>query len=142
MHAYSHLFEATRLISLPRRFLRASFSMVPERPLAANGGTSAKERGERECGGRDGGVSLIYRSQAHTLVKMPVKRYRRDQSEVSCCLKYVIFGFNVIFWVSTTSVYIPLVVDLFLCLGELSSSTPCAYVILYAHDLVMKHARE
>ncbi|MPD02134.1 Tetraspanin-17 [Portunus trituberculatus] len=31
---------------------------------------------------------------------MPAKRYRRDQSEVSCCLKYVIFGFNVIFWVS------------------------------------------
>ncbi|XP_018022470.1 tetraspanin-5 isoform X1 [Hyalella azteca] len=29
---------------------------------------------------------------------MPMKRYRRDQSEVSCCLKYVIFGFNVIFW--------------------------------------------
>ena len=27
-------------------------------------------------------------------------RRRRDQSEVSCCLKYVIFGFNVIFWVS------------------------------------------
>jgi len=25
-------------------------------------------------------------------------RSRRDQSEVSCCLKYVIFGFNVIFW--------------------------------------------
>jgi len=25
-------------------------------------------------------------------------RRRRDQSEVSCCLKYVIFGFNVIFW--------------------------------------------
>ncbi|XP_069977069.1 tetraspanin-5 isoform X2 [Penaeus vannamei] len=78
--------------------------MVPERPLAANGGTSAKERGERECGGRDGGVSLIYRSQAHTLVKMPVKRYRRDQSEVSCCLKYVIFGFNVIFWLLGLSI--------------------------------------
>jgi len=26
------------------------------------------------------------------------KRYRRDHSEISCCLKYVIFGFNVIFW--------------------------------------------
>lgn len=31
---------------------------------------------------------------------MPTRKYRRDQSEVSCCLKYVIFGFNVIFWVS------------------------------------------
>lgn len=33
--------------------------------------------------------------------KMPVRKYRRDTSEVSCCLKYVIFGFNVMFWVST-----------------------------------------
>ncbi|XP_048512763.1 tetraspanin-5 isoform X2 [Athalia rosae] len=31
---------------------------------------------------------------------MPVRKYRRDTSEVSCCLKYVIFGFNVMFWVS------------------------------------------
>lgn len=30
-----------------------------------------------------------------------VRKYRRDISEVSCCLKYVIFGFNVMFWVST-----------------------------------------
>lgn len=30
-----------------------------------------------------------------------VRKYRRDTSEVSCCLKYVIFGFNVMFWVST-----------------------------------------
>ncbi|XP_024944879.1 tetraspanin-5 isoform X6 [Cephus cinctus] len=29
---------------------------------------------------------------------MPVRKYRRDTSEVSCCLKYVIFGFNVMFW--------------------------------------------
>lgn len=36
----------------------------------------------------------------HKSQTMPTKRYRRDQSEVSCCLKYVIFGFNVIFWVS------------------------------------------
>ncbi|XP_021957231.1 tetraspanin-5 [Folsomia candida] len=27
-----------------------------------------------------------------------LKKYRRDESEVSCCLKYLIFGFNVIFW--------------------------------------------
>merc|ERR1719259_1036391 len=26
------------------------------------------------------------------------RRRVRDTSEVSCCLKYVIFGFNVIFW--------------------------------------------
>lgn len=32
------------------------------------------------------------------VVKMPVRKYRRDTSEVSCCLKYVIFGFNVMFW--------------------------------------------
>ena len=32
--------------------------------------------------------------------KMPVRKYRNDTSEVSCCLKYVIFGFNVLFWVS------------------------------------------
>lgn len=31
---------------------------------------------------------------------MPARKYRRDQSEVSCCLKYVIFGFNVIFWLT------------------------------------------
>ncbi|XP_075221815.1 tetraspanin 26A isoform X5 [Lycorma delicatula] len=33
--------------------------------------------------------------------KMPVqavRKYRRDTSEVSCCLKYLIFGFNVLFW--------------------------------------------
>ena len=35
------------------------------------------------------------------VVTMPVRKYRRDTSEVSCCLKYVIFGFNVMFWVST-----------------------------------------
>jgi hypothetical protein len=35
------------------------------------------------------------------VAKMPVRKYRRDTSEVSCCLKYVIFGFNVMFWVST-----------------------------------------
>jgi len=29
----------------------------------------------------------------------PRKKYRRTESEVSCCLKYLIFGFNVIFWI-------------------------------------------
>lgn len=33
---------------------------------------------------------------------MPVRKYRRDTSEVSCCLKYLIFGFNVLFWVRTS----------------------------------------
>lgn len=33
------------------------------------------------------------------VLTMPaVRKYRRDTSEVSCCLKYVIFGFNVMFW--------------------------------------------
>lgn len=27
------------------------------------------------------------------------KTYRRDTSEVSCCLKYIIFSVNVLFWV-------------------------------------------
>lgn len=32
---------------------------------------------------------------------MPVRKtYRRETSEVSCCLKYVIFTVNVLFWVS------------------------------------------
>jgi len=38
-----------------------------------------------------------HRSNGHHRSKSH-HRYRRDQSEVSCCLKYVIFGFNVIFW--------------------------------------------
>lgn len=29
---------------------------------------------------------------------MPVRKYRRETSEISCCLKYVIFSFNVFFW--------------------------------------------
>ena len=32
------------------------------------------------------------------------KRRRRNHSEVSCCLKYVIFGFNVIFWLIGLSI--------------------------------------
>lgn len=31
---------------------------------------------------------------------MPVRKYRRSASEISCCLKYVIFSVNVLFWVS------------------------------------------
>lgn len=41
------------------------------------------------------------------VLTMPaVRKYRRDTSEVSCCLKYVIFGFNVMFWVSTIYVHL------------------------------------
>lgn len=29
---------------------------------------------------------------------MPVRKFKRETSEVSCCLKYVIFGFNAVFW--------------------------------------------
>ena len=28
-----------------------------------------------------------------------VRKYHRDSTEVSSCLKYLIFGFNVLFWV-------------------------------------------
>ncbi|XP_019873956.2 tetraspanin-5 isoform X1 [Aethina tumida] len=32
------------------------------------------------------------------LPTMPVRKYRRETTEVSGCLKYMIFGFNVLFW--------------------------------------------
>lgn len=39
--------------------------------------------------------------------KMPsMRKYRRDTSEVSCCLKYVIFSVNVLFWVSSVDLNI------------------------------------
>lgn len=34
----------------------------------------------------------------HNLSNMPVRKYKRETSEVSGCLKYMIFGFNVLFW--------------------------------------------
>ena len=34
----------------------------------------------------------------NTLSNMPVRKYKRESSEVSGCLKYMIFGFNVLFW--------------------------------------------
>lgn len=34
-----------------------------------------------------------------------IRKYRRDTSEVSCCLKYVIFGVNVLFWVRYFYIY-------------------------------------
>lgn len=34
----------------------------------------------------------------HNLSNMPVRKYKREASEVSGCLKYMIFGFNVLFW--------------------------------------------
>lgn len=36
-----------------------------------------------------------------SLPSMPtVRKYRRETTEVSSCLKYMIFGFNVLFWVN------------------------------------------
>lgn len=35
----------------------------------------------------------------NNMASVPVRKYRRDTSEVSSCLKYMIFGFNVLFWV-------------------------------------------
>lgn len=40
------------------------------------------------------------------LPTMPVRKYRRETTEVSGCLKYMIFGFNVLFWVSSITEYI------------------------------------
>ncbi|KAF5306751.1 hypothetical protein FQA39_LY01509 [Lamprigera yunnana] len=34
----------------------------------------------------------------NNLSNMPVRKYKRESSEVSGCLKYMIFGFNVSFW--------------------------------------------
>jgi len=36
------------------------------------------------------------------VVTIPVRKYRGDTSEVSCCLKNVVFGFNVMFWCDDT----------------------------------------
>ena len=33
---------------------------------------------------------------------MPVRKYRRETSEISGCLKYLIFIVNVVFWVNIT----------------------------------------
>lgn len=33
-----------------------------------------------------------------TMPQIPVRKYRRETTEVSSCLKYMIFGFNVLFW--------------------------------------------
>lgn len=42
---------------------------------------------------------VVARAIDKCLSTMPaVRKYRRDTSEVSCCLKYIIFGFNVMFW--------------------------------------------
>ncbi|KAF2886615.1 hypothetical protein ILUMI_19558, partial [Ignelater luminosus] len=34
----------------------------------------------------------------NNISSMPVRKYKRETSEVSGCLKYMIFGFNVLFW--------------------------------------------
>ncbi|XP_067138156.1 tetraspanin-5-like isoform X2 [Centruroides vittatus] len=38
--------------------------------------------------------------------KMSGRRHRRDKTEISCCLKYLIFGFNVIFWLLGLSIFV------------------------------------
>lgn len=46
-------------------------------------------------------------SLSRVLVTMQtVRKVRRDTTEVSCCLKYVIFSFNVLFWVSIYHYYV------------------------------------
>lgn len=37
---------------------------------------------------------------------MPSRKSRRDSSEISCCLKYLIFGFNVIFWLVGLGIFV------------------------------------
>ncbi|XP_073991519.1 tetraspanin 26A isoform X4 [Rhodnius prolixus] len=43
------------------------------------------------------GLRLI-QSNGYNMPVQAIRKYRKDTSEVSCCLKYVIFGFNVLFW--------------------------------------------
>ncbi|XP_035211055.1 tetraspanin-5-like isoform X1 [Stegodyphus dumicola] len=38
--------------------------------------------------------------------RMSGRKHRRDKSEISCCLKYLIFGFNVIFWLLGLGIFI------------------------------------
>ncbi|XP_074648361.1 tetraspanin-5-like [Tubulanus polymorphus] len=40
------------------------------------------------------------RDQYSKFTSKMAKRRRRDRSEVSCCIKYLLFGFNVLFWFS------------------------------------------
>jgi hypothetical protein len=48
--------------------------------------------------GRGRGVEVVEVRRMAAGGPPRLKKYRRDESEVSCCLKYLIFGFNVIFW--------------------------------------------
>lgn len=50
-------------------------------------------------------------------------RSRKERSEVSCCIKYLMFGFNVLFWVSSL-----LWLTLFICLMKLRSFLVCLAV--------------
>ena len=43
-------------------------------------------------------TSFLQFSSKKSCSKMPPRR--RDRTEVSCVIKYLVFGFNVIFWVS------------------------------------------
>jgi len=62
-------------------------------------------------GGERGGTEVIPPNSNSSRPHYPTqqqpsrsKRRRRNHSEVSCCLKYVIFGFNVIFWLIGLSI--------------------------------------
>lgn len=56
---------------------------------------------------------------AVNLPTVPVRKYRRDTTEVSGCLKYMIFGFNVLFWVSVCFDVFPNFLNKFRFFGQL-----------------------
>jgi len=74
----------------------------------SNGGSGVGGGGGGGGRGGGGGGGVVCSAASRRMPGPPRKkyRYRRDESEVSCCLKYFIFGFNVIFWVSTFSRFI------------------------------------
>lgn len=41
----------------------------------------------------------LIKSNGYNMPVQAVRKHREDTSEVSCCLKYIIFGFNVLFWI-------------------------------------------
>lgn len=61
------------------------------------------ERGKRlAVPERSGVVVKSSFSRAYFFAKMPIrktKKFRRDRTEISCCLKYSIFSVNVVCWV-------------------------------------------
>ena len=43
---------------------------------------------------------LIEINMEHNKHIIVPRKYRKDKTEVSCVVKYLMFGFNVLFWVS------------------------------------------